>query len=168
VALTYKGQLESAIAAFEGAIALNPNFTDWRFGFPLIFLGQYTRAIVVAETHMRLDPCYPPRVLHVSGFARYMLKQYSDALSLEQACVARSPNARAPHSALAAIYAQLGRIDEARAEAAEVLRIEPTYTINGTQKRQSVFRFPEHAEHFSMVSARPGCRKSMGGMTSIR
>jgi len=44
------------------------------------------------------------------------------------------------HSALAAIYAQLGRIDEARAEAAEVLRIEPTYTINGTQKETERFQ----------------------------
>lgn len=147
-ALAFKGQLESAIAAFERAIALNPNFTDWRFAFPLIFSGHFTRAIAVAETHMRLDPFYPPRVLYMSGFAQYMLKQYCSALSLEQACVARSPNARAPHCVLAATYAQLGRIDEAGAEAAEVLRIEPTYTINRTQKRLSVFKFSEHAEHF--------------------
>ena len=148
VALTFQGQLQSAIAAFERAIALNPNFTDWRFAFALIFSGQFTRAIDVAETHMRLDPFYPPRVLHVSAFARYMLKQYSESLLLEQACAARSPNAWAPHTVLAATYAQLGRMDEARAEAAEVLRIEPKYTINNTQKKLSVFKFSNHAEHF--------------------
>jgi adenylate cyclase len=56
VALTFKGQLQSATVAFERAIALNPNFTDWRFAFPLIFSGQFPRAIDVAETHM---PDYP-------------------------------------------------------------------------------------------------------------
>lgn len=148
IALTFKGKLEDAIAAFERAITLNPNFTDWRFALPLVFSGQFTRAVGVAETHMRLDPFYPPNVPHMSGFAHYMLKQYSDALSLERASISRSPNARGPHSVLAATYAQLGQIDEARAEAAEVLRIEPKYTINGTQKQLSVFKFPEHAEHY--------------------
>jgi adenylate cyclase len=156
LALTFKGQLQSAIVAFERAIALNPNFTDWRFAFPLIFSGQFTQAIDVAETHMRLDPFYPPRVLHVSGFARYMLKQYSECLLLEQACAARSPNAWAPHTVLAAAFAQLGRMDEARAEAAEVLRIEPKYTVNHTQKNLSVFKFSNHAEHFFKALRKAG------------
>jgi adenylate cyclase len=41
----------------------------------------------------------------------------------------------------------LGRLDEARAEAAEVLRIDPKYTIGGTQRRQALFKRPEDAEH---------------------
>jgi adenylate cyclase len=113
-----------------------------------VFSGEFTRAVEVAETHIRLDPFYPSRVLHMSAFARYMLKQYPDALSLARACLARSPNAHAAHTVLAATYARLGRIEEAHAAAAEVLRIEPTYTINGTQKRLSVFARPEHAEHY--------------------
>jgi len=148
IALTFKGQLEGAIAAFEQAIVLNPNFTDWRFALPLVLSGQFTRAIEVAQTHMRLDPFYPPNVPHMSGFAHYMLKQYSATLTLERACLSRSPNHRAAHCVLAAAYAQLGRIDEASAEARDVLRIEPTYTINGTQKVVSVFKHQEHADHY--------------------
>jgi len=148
IALTFKGQLEGAITAFEQALALNPNFTDWRFALPLVLSGQFTRAIEVAQTHMRLDPFYPPNVPHMSGFAHYMLKQYSVTLTLEQACLSRSPNHRAAHCVLAASYAQLGRIDEALSEASEVIRIEPTYTINPTQKRVSVFKYQDHADHF--------------------
>jgi adenylate cyclase len=77
-----------------------------------------------------------------------MLKKYSVTLTLERACLSRSPNHRGAHCALAASYAQLGRIDEARTEAREVLRIEPTYTINGTQKQVSVFKHQEHADHY--------------------
>jgi adenylate cyclase len=54
---------------------------------------------------------------------------------------------REGHLWLAASLAQLGRLDEARAEAAEVLRIDPTFTINGTQRRFSLFKRPEDAEH---------------------
>ena len=48
---------------------------------------------------------------------------------------------------LAANLAQLGRLDEARAEAAEVLRIDPKYTIDGTQMRLAHYKRPEDAEH---------------------
>jgi adenylate cyclase len=33
-------------------------------------------------------------------------------------------------------------------EVAEVLRIEPKYAINGTQRRLISFKFPKDAEHF--------------------
>jgi tetratricopeptide (TPR) repeat protein len=33
--LTFEGQHEQAIAEFEKAVALNPNFTDWWFGMAL-------------------------------------------------------------------------------------------------------------------------------------
>jgi adenylate cyclase len=121
IALAYRSHPDEAIAAFEMAIALNPNFTDWRFAIPLVFSGQFTRAIEVAESHMRVDPFYPPLVQIISGFARYMLNQSSDALPLLRAAVLRAPNARFGHVALAATYLRLGRIEEARAEAAEVL-----------------------------------------------
>ena len=52
------------------------------------------------------------------------------------------------HIWLAANLAQLGRLDEARAEAAEVLRLDPKYTIDGTQRRLFLHKRPEDAEHF--------------------
>jgi adenylate cyclase len=54
----------------------------------------------------------------------------------------------AGHVWLAANLAQLGRFDEARAEAVEVLRIVPKYTIGGTQRRLALFKRAEDAEHF--------------------
>ena len=51
------------------------------------------------------------------------------------------------HIWLAANLAQLGRLDEARAEAAEVLRLDPKYTIDGTQRRLALNKRPEDTEH---------------------
>jgi tetratricopeptide (TPR) repeat protein len=51
-------------------------------------------------------------------------------MSIARLCVAsRLPNLQAAHLWLAAAYAQLGQLDEARKEAAEVLRINPGFAI---------------------------------------
>jgi adenylate cyclase len=57
-------------------------------------------------------------------------------------------NFQSAHFRLAATYAQLGELDKARAEVDEVLRVNPNYTIEGTQRQLSMFKRPEDAEHF--------------------
>jgi adenylate cyclase len=146
--LSRRREHEAAAAEFERAMALNPNFTDWRFAEALVLAGDPVRAIEAAERHMCFDPFYVPLAPHWLGAAHYMLKQYSEALPLLRECVSRAPNLRIGHTWLAAIHAQLGKLEEARAEAAEVLRIEPKWTIEGTQARLSTFKLPEDAEHF--------------------
>jgi adenylate cyclase len=126
LALLRRHQHEAAIAEFERAMMLNPNFTAWLFGEALVFAGDPVRAIEAAERHMRFDPFYVPLAPLWLGAARYMLKQYSEALPLLRECVSRAPNLRGGHTWLAATFAQLGNIEQARAEAAEILRIEST------------------------------------------
>jgi adenylate cyclase len=129
-------------------MALNPNFTDWRFGEVLVWAGDPARAIEAIERHMRLDPFYAALAPGWLGFAYYMLKQYSQALPLLRECASRSPNLRAGHCFLAATYAQLGDIKKARAEGAEVLRIDPTWTIEGAGAQLSSFKRTQDAEHY--------------------
>ena len=140
---------ELAIAEFERAMTLNPNFTDWRFGEALVFSGDPARAIEVIERHMRVDPFYVPLAPGFLGFAHYMLKQYSQAMPWLRECASRSPNLRAGHCWLAMTYAQLGDIKKARAEAAEVLRIDPRWTIEGAGMRMNTFKREEDAQHYS-------------------
>src|SRR5215471_8047566 len=78
--LTFEGQHEHAIAEFEKAVALNPNFTDWWFGMALLRAGEPARAITVIETHMRYDPFCSPLALGQLGLAHYTQKEYSKAL----------------------------------------------------------------------------------------
>jgi adenylate cyclase len=136
------------VAAFEKAMALNPNFTDWRFGEALVYAGHPARAIEATERHMRVDPFYAPLAPGCLGLAHYMLKQYSQALPWLRECASRSPNLRAAHCFLAATYARLGAIEKARAEAAEALRIDPKWTIEGSGAQLNRFKRPEDAEHY--------------------
>jgi adenylate cyclase len=145
--LRLRGEHDMAIAEFEKALMLNPNFTDWRFTAVLACAGQSNRALEVGKTNMRLDPFYPPFAAGWLGLARYMLESYADALPALRECVSRGPNWGAGHAWLAATHAQLDHVEEARAEANEVLRINPKYTIEGTQKRVCLFKFAKDAEH---------------------
>jgi adenylate cyclase len=145
--LTFEGQHEQSVAEFEKAMALNPNFTDWRFGIALNRAGEPARAAQVIETHMRYDPFYSPWAPAVLGLARYLLREYAQALPPLRDCVSRAPDVREGHVWLAANLAQLGRLDEARAESAEVLRIDPKFTIDGTSRRLFLYKRPEDAEH---------------------
>ena len=61
-------------------------------------------------------------------------------------CALRSPNQQWPHLMLASSYAQSGQLEAARAEAAEVLRINPGFTIQGI-KRLFVYKSTNDAEH---------------------
>ena len=77
-----------------------------------------------------------------------MLKQYSRALPVLRDCISRAPNIRAVHVWLAATHAQLGQLNEARVEVAEVLRLQANFTITGTARRIASFKRPKDDRHF--------------------
>src|SRR5258708_6899471 len=138
---------DDALAEFERAFALNPNFIDHRYAQALTLAGEHARAIEALEANIRLDPLQPLLFgFGQRGFANYMLKRYGEAVRLFRECALRSPNQQWPHLMLAAAYAQSGQLEEARAEAAEVLRINPGFTIE-RRKRLAVYKYPKDAEH---------------------
>ena len=145
--LAWKRQHEASLVKIDKAFALNPNYVEWLLGLGLVLAGQLRRAVDVVEASMRLDPFYPPLASSWVGLSYYMLKQYAQALPALRDCVSRAPNLRAGRCYLAATYAQLGQMEEARAEAAEVLQVQVNYTISGTQMRIMGFKSPEDGEH---------------------
>jgi len=147
-ALMARHELDASIAAFERANVLNPNFVSWQFGWALVCAGDPQRAIDVINAYVRLDPLYAPFASGLLGLAHYMLKQYLQALPLLRDSVSRSPNVRGTHRMLAATYAQMGRFEEARAAVAEVMRIEPNYTIGGTSRALVTFKKPDDDQHY--------------------
>jgi adenylate cyclase len=146
--LIWKRQHDAALAEFERAFALNPNFFDYRYAGALAYAGEPARAIEVLEANIRLYPLQP-NVFGFTGmmaFANFILKRYGQAVRLLRECASRLPNLQWPRLWLAAAYAQSGQLEEARKEAAEVLRINPGFTI-GSWKRLAVYKDPKDAEH---------------------
>jgi len=141
-----KSDFDGSMVAAERAIALNPNFVDYRLAQVFYSVGQPTKAIEIAKAQMRLDPFHPHFAPLIAGIAYYLLKEYQEAQRWLREATSRAPNHQYGHAFLAAAYAQLGRVEDARSEAAEVLRVNPQYTI-GTQKQVSILKRLEDSDH---------------------
>ncbi|HRD76993.1 MAG TPA: winged helix-turn-helix domain-containing protein [Hyphomicrobiaceae bacterium] len=146
--LSHMGRHAEALAEFEKVTALNPNFSNWRYGLALVYGGEAEKAIKVLRAITHLDPFYPAAAAGFFGVAYYTLKRYAEAQPWLLECTSRAPNFRAGHSWRAANHAQLGQLDEARRDVSEVLRLDPTFTIDHTVRRLAQFRRPEDADHF--------------------
>ena len=145
--LLWKRQHDTAIAEFERAFALNPNFIDNRFALLVTHAGEPARAIEILEANMRLDPFPSAGSSFVyMPLANYMLKRYGQAVRLARECSSRQPNLQAPHLVLGSAYAQLGLLEEARKETAEVLRVNPGFTIERFMPL-AAYKNPEDLEH---------------------
>jgi adenylate cyclase len=144
----FKHQHDASMASIQRALALNPNYVDWRFGYPLVLAGHSRRAIDLLRAYMRLDPFHSPLASFFVGVAHFMLKEYSQALAVLGDFVSRAPTLVYGHLWLAVTHAQLGQLEEARAEIAEVLRLDPDTTIAGSIRTLAPFKQAKDDKHF--------------------
>jgi adenylate cyclase len=145
---TWLHQHDASVAEFERAIVLNPNYADWRFGWTLVPAGDSRRAVDVIRASMRLDPFHGPLPLFFLGVAHFMLREYAHALTIARDFVAQAPVRPWGHALVAMIHAEMGALEEAQAEAAEVLRLDSAFTVSGTAGSLAAFKEPKDHEHF--------------------
>jgi adenylate cyclase len=145
-ALFWLHQPEAAVAEYERAIALNSNFSDWRFPAVLAYAGAPKRALEVVQAQFRLDPFHPPHMHAFQGHALYMLKRYQEALTPLRECIRRGPQVLLGHVWLAATLIRLGERAEARAIIADVMQRAPLMTLK-RWPAPSLYRDPHDGEH---------------------
>ncbi len=127
----YKRQHEQAIAEAERAVALDPNSAEGyrTLGIMLDWAGRSEEAIGLYEKAMRLNPRHGPLYLVNLGRAYQNAGRYEEALIPLKKALPLVPNFLGLHWILAVCYAELGRQEEAQAEAAEMLRIYPQFSV---------------------------------------
>jgi TolB-like protein/Tfp pilus assembly protein PilF len=131
------GKQDMAIAALERSVQLNPNLADvyGALGMALAVAGRSDEAMSSLEKAMRLSPQDPWMGFYLvsAGWAQFAAERYEDAVGWSERALQSSPGDRDiatfAHRMLAASYAQLGRLDEAREALAEELRLEPDLTL---------------------------------------
>jgi tetratricopeptide (TPR) repeat protein len=152
-------QYDQAVASAKRAIALDPNFAD---GYMLlveafVFSGQPAEAVALAEKAMRLDPRYPALYPFELGRVYRLMGRYEDAIVAEKKAIAITSNFQPAHLQLAGIYSELGQKDEARAAAAEVLRINPNFSLEAL-KQMLPFKDPATTERFLAALRKAGLK----------
>ena len=123
----YRRQHEEAIAEYEQALALNPNDSDIiaEYADALAYVEQPQRSVELMQKAMRLNPHYPDWYLWYLADAYDTMGKSEDVI----ATVQRMHDPSEGQRMLAANYAHLGMMDEARAAAREVLRLHPGFSI---------------------------------------
>ena len=126
-----KRQYEEAIAEGERAVALSPNGADAHahLAMTLHYVGRREEAIGLFKKATRLNPMPPNWYLFSLGDAYCFTGQCEKAITTVQKALQRNPDDLMAHIALASSFIMGGREEEARAEAAEVLRIDPKFSL---------------------------------------
>ena len=132
-----KGDHARAIDLRKKAVEIAPNDfqANWGLGSVLSRAGQAERAVEVLKHAERLSPRHPVSFTWSLSNAQVFAGHYKDAVETAKRAKARAPNRTTPRIHLAAAYIELGRIEEARDEAKEVLRIDPKFTVSRWKRR---------------------------------
>jgi TolB-like protein len=142
---------EESIAAFLRAVSLNPNSAAGHgyLSHVFAFAGRDREAIEHAELAMRLSPLDPETAFFLGGIAvaHYTAGRFAEAVQSTTEALRLRPGFQGAQRLKCASLAQAGRIDEARALLATVVREQPQMSVDWI--RASVpYQTPQLMERF--------------------
>ena len=131
-AYLFKREYDKAIAEAERAVALDPSGTNAldTCANCLRYVGRLKEAIPIFQKAIRLNPLGPSWLNVDFGHALRDTGRYEEAISAYKKAIQLSADNIFAHLGLAVTYSMMGREKEARAEAAEMLRINPKFSLN--------------------------------------
>jgi adenylate cyclase len=126
-----KRQYDQAIAECERAVSLDPNSAEnlMRLGTVLNYAGRAGEAIPYLQNAIRLNPLPTANYFVQLAFAYRESREYEKAIEAAKKALQREPNTQSPYIHMTISYIRLGREEEARASAAEILRINPRFSL---------------------------------------
>jgi tetratricopeptide (TPR) repeat protein len=156
------------MALLDRALALNPNSArGWHLSSALrLIAGQLDLAIEHAETSLRLNPrdriIEAPGVLSwLIGVAHFFCRRFDEAVPHLLLAIQEDPGEAPRYRFLAACYAHMGQLDDARKIITRLRTITSTVVPDGRQSADgglsAFLRNPEHRQLFLS-----GLRLAMG------
>ena len=133
------------MALADHALALNPSSARgwYHSGFLRLMAGKLDRAIELAELSLRLSPRARIGGVHtVIGASHFLGRRFDDARGKLLLALEETPNFPVPYRYLAACYAHMGQLDEARGVVTRLRAITP----NVIPPRIMYLRNAEHRE----------------------
>jgi adenylate cyclase len=143
---------DKAIAEGERGVALNLSGADVKYWYAatLTFAGRSEEAILLFEKAIRLNPFGPSRYFLSYGHALRYVGRFEEAILAYKKALQREPNNFFAHLNLAATYNMMGLEKEAQAEASEVLRLKPKFSLDYFAK---VLGYKDRTETEKIITA---------------
>jgi adenylate cyclase len=125
------GKFEEAVTEAQRAVVTDPNnsFVYWFLALALDADGKPDDALRKLQEATRLDPALADLFAMEVGWAYLQEGQYQQAISASERCARSFSTLPGCHLGLAVGFTELGRDGDARAEAAEVMRLNPHFTL---------------------------------------
>jgi TolB-like protein/DNA-binding winged helix-turn-helix (wHTH) protein/predicted Zn-dependent protease len=129
-----------AEAEVERSLALNPVIPDiYTVAAGILnWMGRPAEAVGLMEQALRLNPQMPSRCVLSLGQGYYLLGRTAEAIAPLQKVLQVYPHRIDTHLLLAAVYSELGKEAEARAEVTEVLRLNPKFSLEVHKQRMPI------------------------------
>jgi tetratricopeptide (TPR) repeat protein len=130
-------QYDKGIAQAEKAVAFNPNSAMAHFylGKTLFFAGRCEESIPEYKIAIRLNPIPPSMYPWSLGLSYAYMGQYEEAITWCEKAVRQEPDDLLARMMMTVVYSLSGRDEEARVQAAEILRIQPKFTLKKFEKK---------------------------------
>jgi len=124
---SYQGKHAKGRAEFDRALRINPNDTNVlaTSADALVYCERVDEALERCQRAIRLNPNAPDWYWQTLGFTYFHLGRYEEALE----ALERITDLGQARRILAATYAHLSRLDEARHEAEEFMKVVPNFSI---------------------------------------
>jgi len=135
----FKRQWDKALAENERAVSLSQaSYTIGQLAATHTYLGRSNEAIALFKKAIRFDPFSPTNFYQHFGMAYFGAEQYKDALTIFKQVLERAKKGKfnlvVAHLNLATTYAMLDQDEQAWVHVAELLNVDPNYTVKRFSK----------------------------------
>jgi len=136
----FKRQYDQAVTECQRAIKLAPSYPYSIFSLAEVSVrsGKPQEAIRFVESAERIDPRNRGLYELDRGVAYILMGRYAEAIPIFKTYFVSYPHVMWAHVWQAVAYSELGREQEARAEAAEIMRISPGFSLKAEKERMSL------------------------------
>jgi TolB-like protein len=148
----YQGRLQDALAEFEEALSLNPNFAPALayYGQLLSWAGRRQEGIIAARPALRLcqrDP-FSAIVAYLAAGAEFTGGHYHEAMRLAREAIRQRPDFVGAYRVLTAAAAMAGEIELAKASLQELRRAQPNISPDWIAQHVPVTQDERDSEAF--------------------
>jgi len=147
----FSRRIDDALAEFELALSLNPNFSlaQGYYGLTLSYGGRWEEADLAARRALRLSPRDPFSAIYygIAAYAQFVGRNYDEAMRLARDGIRQRGDFVGAHRVFTAAAAMAGQAEAAAAALGELRRVQPNVSLAWIADQMPIQRDADRAHY---------------------